>query len=142
MSRIRLNFDDRVFTYETLIRVWATDITVGAQASPEAMVTMLSEARARYLNAQGIMEVESDFDGILITDLATEFVSRALAHQELIFEVGLSGKNKYGGDIVIRVTRREDGSDVMRAKFGFVCYNFYTNQVIPVTEKINKLFHE
>ncbi len=139
MSRIELCFTEDTFTYETLMRVMATDITSGGQISIEAMTKMLSEARTRFMYSHDILEVQSDFDGLLYTDLASQYISRVVAHEELIFEVGLINPNQYGGDIAIRVTRRDSGEVVVQAKFGFVCYNFYTCEIIPLTEPIKKL---
>ena len=139
MSRVELTFPEDAYTFETLMRVMSTDITSGGQISIEAMTKMLSEARTRFMYAHDIMEVQSDFDGVLYTDLASQYISRVVAHEELIFEVGLINPNRYGGDIAIRVTRRDSGDVVVRAKFGFVCYNFYTCETIPVTEPIQKL---
>ena len=56
MSRIELTFTEDTFTYETLMRVMATDITNGGQISIEAMTKMLSEARTRFMYSHDILD--------------------------------------------------------------------------------------
>ena len=37
--------------------------------------------------------------------------------------------NRYGGDLIFRVTRPADGKLIAMAKYGFVFFNFHSGQV-------------
>lgn len=140
MSRIQLSFPENVYIFETVMRVRSTEIDIGQQLRSEALVAMFSEARARFLYAQGLKEIDSNYLGILITDLATQYQSRARAREELLFEVGVTDLNQYGGDIVIKVTRMYDQSPIALGKFGFVCFNYITNSVTKLTNEMKEIF--
>lgn len=140
MKLDELQHSHETYMFETVMRVRSTEIDIGQQLRSEALVAMFSEARSRFFYAQGIKEIDSNYLGILITDLHSKFLSRARAREELLFEVGVTNQNAKGGDIVIKVTRMYDNSDVAFGKFGFVCYNYITNQVVAMTKEIERLF--
>jgi acyl-CoA thioesterase FadM len=96
------------------------------------MISMLSEARARFLFELGVQETGNDGVGIIVTDLATTYTAEAHARDQLLFEVGLMDFNRYGGDITFRVTRPRDNQPVAMAKYGFVFFNYQTSQVTPM----------
>ncbi len=104
------------------------------------MISMISEARARFLYQFGIEEVSVNDVGIIVTDLATTYRREAFARETLVFEVGLMDLNKYGGDIIFRITKAESGELVALAKSGFVFYNFLAAKVTPMPEDFRLRF--
>lgn len=141
MTSKNMNIPQDIFHFETVMRVRSTEIDMGQQLRTESLAGMFSEARARFLYAHGIREIDPEYFGILVTDMQIDFTSRARAREELLFEVGVYNQNKYGGDMGIRVTRMSDMSQVGIGKFGFVCYNYIENKVSLMTDTIKELFN-
>jgi acyl-CoA thioesterase FadM len=104
------------------------------------MISMISEARARFLFEFGVPETERDGTGIIVTDLATTYRAEAHARDQLLFEVGVMDFNKYGGDIIFRITRPRDKKLVAMAKQGFVFFNYKTSQVVAMSEEFRAKF--
>ena len=96
------------------------------------MISMISEARARFLYDFGVRETQEDGLGIIVTDLATTYKAEAHARDQLVFEIGVMDFNKYGGDITFRITRPRDGALVAMAKQGFVFFNYQAGKVVPM----------
>lgn len=140
MARVELNFDETVFIFETVMRIRSTEMGIGQQLRAESMIELFSEARARFLYAKNLREIDSNYFGILITDVCTQYLSRVHAREELLFEVGLADMNPYGGDFVIRASRMYDGSVVALGKFGFVYYNYLTGSVAELDKQLKQLF--
>lgn len=140
MAKLELDIPEHIYSFETIMRVRSTEIDMGQQLRSESLSAMFSEARSRYLYANGIREIDIEYMGILVTDSAIQFLSRARAREELLFEVGVYDRNKYGGDMAIRVTRMNDSSLISKGKFGFVCYNYIENRIMPLTDKMTELF--
>jgi acyl-CoA thioesterase FadM len=134
MARLQLSFPDDQFCYSTPMTVRVTDINAGNHLGNDSMISMLSEARARFLFEYGVAETERDGAGagIIVTDLATTYRAEAHARDNLLFEVGVTDFNKYGGDIIFRVTRPADGRLVAMAKYGFVFFDYRTGQVVAM----------
>ena len=140
MARLQLNFPEDQFYYSTPLTVRVTDINAANHLGNDSMISMISEARARFLFEFGIAESERDGTGIIVTDLATTYRAEAHARDQLLFEVGVMDFNKYGGDIIFRITRPRDKTLVAMAKSGFVFYNYKTSQVVAMPEEFRATF--
>jgi acyl-CoA thioesterase FadM len=140
MARLILTFPEDQYYYTTLMTVRVTDINAGNHLGNDSMISMISEARARFLFEYGVSETEGDGTGIIVTDLATTYRAEAHARDQLLFEVGVMDFNKYGGDIIFRVTRPRDKTLVAMAKQGFVFFNYKTSQVVVMPEEFQGKF--
>ena len=140
MARIKLSFPDDVFCFETRMPVRITDINGANHLGNDALISMLSEARAQFLVSYGIQEASKDGTGIIVTDLATMYQSESFFPEMLRFEVGVMDFNKYGGDFVFRVTKAESGKPVALAKYGFVFFNYHRKEVVPIPESFRSRF--
>jgi acyl-CoA thioesterase FadM len=140
MARLKLEFPDDLFIYSTQMTVRVTDINAGNHLGNDSMISMISEARARFLYEYGVRETEGDGTGIIVTDLATTYRAEAHARDELVFEVGVMDFNKYGGDIIFRITRPSTGTLVAMAKYGFVFFNYRLKEVVPMPDDFRAKF--
>ncbi|CAN7690804.1 thioesterase family protein [Pseudoduganella sp. LjRoot289] len=134
MARLKLEFPEDQFYFSTQLTVRVTDINGANHLANDSMISMISEARARFLYDFGVRETEADGTGIIVTDLATTYKAEAHARDHLLFEVGVMDFNKYGGDITFRITRPQDQALVAMAKSGFVFFNYKSSQVVPMPE--------
>lgn len=140
MARLQLNFPEDQYCYTTLLTVRVTDINAANHLGNDSMISMISEARARFLFEFGVAEAGHDGTGIIVTDLATTYRAEAHARDQLLFEVGVMDFNKYGGDIIFRITRPKDKTSVAMAKQGFVFYNYKTRQVVAMPDEFKRKF--
>lgn len=141
MARLTLDFPEDQYYYSTPLTVRATDINAANHLGNDSMISMISEARSRFLFEFGIAETtESNAVGIIVTDLATMYRSEAYARDQLLFEVGVMDFNKYGGDIIFRITRPRDHALVALAKSGFVFFNYHSKRVEPMPESFRNKF--
>jgi len=142
MARLQLDFPDHNFVYTTTLTVRITDINAGNHLANDSMISMISEARARFLFQMGVPELSEDKTGIIVTDLATMYKSEAHARDQLLFEVGLMDFNKYGCDIIFRITRPADGRLIALAKSGFVFFNYNDSKVVPMPADVLDTFQQ
>ena len=140
MARLQLSFPEDQFYYSTPMSVRVTDINAGNHLGNDSMISMISEARARFLFEFGVAETERDGTGIIVTDLATTYRAEAHARDQLLFEVGVMDFNKYGGDIIFRITRPRDRKLIAMAKSGFVFFNYKTSEVVVMPEEFRGKF--
>ena len=140
MARLQLSFPEDQWYYSTQLTVRVTDINAGNHLGNDSMISMISEARARFLFEYGVSEADRDGNGIIVTDLATTYRAEAHARDQLMFEVGVMDFNKYGGDIIFRVSRPRDNTLVAMAKSGFVFFNYKTSQVVAMPDDFRSKF--
>jgi acyl-CoA thioesterase FadM len=140
MARLQLSFPEDQYCYTTLLTVRVTDINAANHLGNDSMISMISEARARFLFEYGVAETERDGTGIIVTDLATMYRAEAHARDQLLFEIGVMDFNKYGGDVIFRVTRPKDKCTIALAKQGFVFFNYKTSQVVGMPDDFRNKF--
>jgi acyl-CoA thioesterase FadM len=140
MARLKLEFPEDQYYYSTHLTVRVTDINSANHLGNDSMISMISEARARFLFEFGIQETQGDGVGIIVSDLATTYRSEAHARDQLLFEVGVMDFNRYGGDITFRITRPQDLALVAMAKSGFVFFNYQLKKVVPMPEAFSSKF--
>ncbi|MNL81419.1 hypothetical protein D3C87_2085290 [compost metagenome] len=66
--------------------------------------------------------------------------NEAHARDQLQFEVGVMDFNKYGGDIIFRITRPADGTLIAMAKSGFVFFDYVGKKVVAMPEGFAQRF--
>jgi acyl-CoA thioesterase FadM len=120
--------------------VRVTDINGANHLGNDSMISMISEARARFLFDFGLENTLGQDVGTIVTDLATTYRNEAHARDQLLFEVGVMDFNAYGGDITFRITRPRDQALVAMAKSGFVFFNYKTRKVVPMPETFSGKF--
>src|SRR5215472_10511342 len=103
MARLKLDLPVDQFCYSTHLTVRVTEINAANHLANDSMISMISEARARFLYEYGSEGDRVDGAGIIVTDLATMYRNEAHARDQLLFEVGVMDFNKYGGDIIFRI---------------------------------------
>ncbi|XLX38475.1 thioesterase family protein [Ectopseudomonas mendocina] len=140
MARLTLEFPEDQYCYSTQLTVRVTDINGANHLGNDSMISMISEARARFLYEFGIRETDEDGTGIIVTDLATAYRAEAHARDQLLFEVGVMDFNRYGGDITFRITRPADGTLVAMAKSGFVFFDYRQSKVVPMPDAFSAKF--
>ncbi|MCP3718158.1 thioesterase family protein [Paraburkholderia sp. CNPSo 3281] len=68
------------------------------------------------------------------------FCAEAQDRGALCFEVGIMDFNKYGGDIIFRITRPADGALIAMAKSGFVFFDYEAKKVVPMPQAFRDKF--
>lgn len=140
MSRLKLEFPEDQYCYTTQLTVRVTDINGANHLGNDSMISMISEARARLFFEFGIRETQDNGVGIIVTDLATTYRNEAHARDQLLFEVGMMDFNKYGGDVIFRITRPRDNVLVAMAKSGFVFFDYRSKKVVPMPDAFHRKF--
>jgi len=140
MARLKLDFPEDQYYYATQLTVRVTDINGANHLGNDSMISMISEARARFLFDFGLEDTLGQDVGTIVTDLATTYRNEAHARDQLLFEVGVMDFNTYGGDITFRITRPRDQALVAMAKSGFVFFNYKSRKVVPMPDAFSGKF--
>jgi acyl-CoA thioesterase FadM len=98
------------------------------------------EPRRQRIDDRNGVRGQVAFPGIIVTDLATIYRAEAYRRDELLFDVGVMDFNKYGGDLIYRVTRPRDQKLIAMAKTGFVFYDYKAGRVCPMPDDFRARF--
>lgn len=129
MARVQLEYPDEIFTFSTELDVRFDDINIGAHLGFDKLVTLVTEARSRYLESLTIAEVASP--GVIVSDLAVTYRAEARLRDRLRIDVGVAERSRVGGDIAYRVLRPADETVIAVAKTGIVFFDYDQGRVVP-----------
>lgn len=131
MARVNLELPEQFF-YSTTMQVRYTDINTGGHVGNDQMISLLSSARYSFFQFLEIGYGDVDDTQLVVTDLVTSYRAESFAEDTLRFELGFMDFNKYGGDIIFRVTK-DNNRLVTLAKTGFVFIGA-DGKVCPIPE--------
>ncbi|MAZ88650.1 MAG: thioesterase [Cellvibrionaceae bacterium] len=118
MARVTLELPEQFF-YSTTMQVRYSDINGAGHVGNDQMISLLSSARYSFFQFLGLGDGNLEGYQLIVTDLVTSYRAESFAEDTLRFEMGFMDFNKYGGDIIFRVSK-DNNRLVTLAKTGFV----------------------
>ncbi len=135
MARVQIIFPERnIFSTEINIRI--TDLNYGGHLGNDAMLSLLHEARVRFLKHFGYSEMDVEGVGIIMSDVAIQFKTEAFYGENLKIEIATAEFTRVSFDLIYRVSC--SGRVVSLAKTGIVFYDYHNKKVVSMPEKFNK----
>jgi acyl-CoA thioester hydrolase len=139
MARVKLELPSR-FDYTTDIQVCINNINYGGHLGNDSLLSLIHEARIRFLKHHGFTESNIGSLGIIMVDTVIIYKSESFHGDLLTFEVGVGDMSKVGCDFYFRVKNKHTGKEVAHAKTGIVFFDYDARKVMNVPEEFKKLF--
>ena len=96
------------FLFSSQIDVRITDVNYGNHLGNDALISIIQEARVRFLNHYGYTELNIEGVGLMMADLAVIYKSQSYYGDSLTVEVGIGDISKKSCDLFYRVTKEKD----------------------------------
>jgi YbgC/YbaW family acyl-CoA thioester hydrolase len=141
MTRIHIDLPSR-FSFSCELPVRVSDLNYGGHVGHDSILTLMQEARVLYYRHLGF-ESELRLEGTIgqvISDAAVVYKAESFLGDVLVVEIQATDFNKYGFDLVYRITHKTTGKEVARGKTGIVCYDFATKRIARFPEKLREAF--
>lgn len=141
MPRVHLALPDH-FLFATALEVRVSDLNYGGHVGNDRMLTLMQEARIhfyRHLGFEGEMKLTETI-GQIITDVVVIYKSEAFLGDKLRFEIAATDFNKYGFDLVYRVTNSQSGKEVALGKTGIVCFDYKRRKMVAIPPSVSEKF--
>lgn len=123
MPRIKIDLPER-FSFSTEIPIYINHINYGNHLDNSALISLVSEARVRFFKALGYTELNVEGVGIVVADAAVQYKSEAFHGETLVFAMAADDFNKYGCDLVWRITDKASDREVARGKTGIMFFDY------------------
>jgi acyl-CoA thioesterase FadM len=133
MARVELELPDR-FMYSTAIPVRIGDINYGNHLGNDAVLAIIHEARLQFLKQYGFKESDIGGTGMIMVDSVILYLSQAFYGDVLVIDVTVADLNKYGFDLLYRITNSQTEKEVVRAKTGMLAFDYAKNRVASVPQ--------
>mgnify|MGYP001033297480 CR=1 FL=1 len=139
MARIEFALPDN-FLFETEVDVRITDITDAGHLGNDRVLALIHEARARFFRHHGLAELNIDGRGIIVADAAVVYRAEAFFGDRLRIQMAGQDFNKYGCDLVFRITNVANGREIARAKTGIVFFDYTSRRIATAPARFCQLF--
>jgi len=135
MARIKLTIPDNIIG-SIIIPVRITDINYGNHLGNDSLVSIVHEARMQWLRSNNYSELEIEGVGLIMSDLAVEYISESFYGDELQINISAGEISRVSFELYysIQTTRDEKTILIARAKTGMVCYDYAEKKVAAVPE--------
>ena len=131
MPRIKIDLPE-TFAFSTEIPVYIGHINYGHHLDNAALISLVAEARVRFFKALGYSELDVEGVGIVVADVAAQYKSEAFHGETLVIDMAADDFNKFGCDLVWRVTDKASGREVARGKHGIVFFDYAVRRLAAV----------
>ena len=131
MARIEIQIPER-FIFSTEVPIRIGDINRGRHLAHDAVLSILEEARVRFMTSLGYKDENINGVGLITVDAGVIYKKQGFYGQTLRIELALADFTRKGCDIIYRMTNAETGEEMVRAKNGMLFYDYRLQKVTEV----------
>lgn len=131
MARIKIEMPEH-YTFSTELSIRISDINYGGHLSNDAVLSMVHEARIRFLDYYHYTELDVEGVGIIMTDSAIVYRAEGFYGEQVQIDVAVGDFNKYGCDIYYLLSNKKTAKEIAHAKTGIVFFDYDQRKVVPV----------
>jgi YbgC/YbaW family acyl-CoA thioester hydrolase len=135
MERIKINLPPN-FNFSTNIKIRITDLNYGGHVGNDSFLSLIHEARQRFLNYFGYSELKFENVSLIMADAAIEFKKELNYGDEVKISVAVSGIDKFGLDIFYKIEIITNEKLILagKAKTGMLCYDYENKKLVSVPQ--------
>jgi len=139
MPRIKIDLPDK-FDFSTDLRLRFRDINAGNHLAHDSVLSLAEEARFLFLEHLGYAHLTIDGCGYVAADAAIVYKSQTYFGQVIRIEVAVRDFAGKSCDFIYRLSNKETGQEVARAKTGIVFFDYETQKSVKVPERFRSRF--
>ena len=139
MARIKLDVPKQ-FPFQTEIDIRIADINYGNHMGNDALLSILHEARIRFLQHYKCKELDMFGVSLIMSDVAIQYKSEAYHGDVLQIEMTAYDFAVTSFDLFYYITRTSDRKVIALAKTNMVCYNYTEKKMKEVPNEFLQLF--
>ncbi|OPY10973.1 MAG: Thioesterase superfamily protein [Syntrophus sp. PtaU1.Bin005] len=139
MTRVKIELP-ATFDFSTDLRLRFRDINAGNHLAHDAVLSLAEEARFLFLEHLGYPHLNIDGCGYVAADAAIVYKSQAFFGEVIRVEVAVRNFASKSCDFLYRLSNRETGQEVARAKTGVVFFDYGNQKPVRVPDGFRARF--
>lgn len=120
------------FLFSTEITLRITDINYGGHLGNDAMLSLIQEARLRFLKNFDYAENKVEGFGIIMADAVIIYKSQAYYGDNLQFEISVDDIGKRACDLIYKISEIRSGKEIARAKTRIAFFDYQQNKTVAI----------
>jgi len=137
--RTKLELPEK-FDFSTEIPVRIENINYGGHLGNDSLLSLVHEARLRFLKSHGFTEADIGGVGIIMVDTIIVYKAESFHGDILRFEVAVVNIGRTGCDFFFRVTNSLKKKDIAHVKTGVVFFDYNTRKVAQTPSEFLERF--
>lgn len=134
MARLHIQLPQK-FAFSTEITLYQCHMNYGGHLDNALLLTLVSEARVRFLKSLGHTELNVEGTGIIVSDAAVQYRSEAFHGENMVVSMGAMDFASKGLDLVWCMAEKVSGREVARGKTGIVFFDYQTHKAVRIPEQ-------
>ncbi len=137
MGRIKIELPQH-FPFETILTIRITDLNYGNHLGNDTVLSLVHEARVRFLQHIGYTELDLNGAGLIMSDAAIEYKQEGFYGDKIKIYIATGDFSRIGFDFFYKLVRlaNEKETIIAIAKTGMVCYDYKRRKVVQVPEEV------
>ena len=133
MPRIKLVLPTKI-KFTTTIPVRITDINYGNHVGNDSLVSIIHEARVKWLVTNNYTELNVAGASLIMADLAVEYKGESFYGDVLTINIFIGEITTLGFEIFYEIITKRDNHTILiaKAKTGLVCYDYNERKVTAI----------
>lgn len=135
--RIRITFPTP-FTFRTELAVRIGDINYGGHLGNDSVLSVLHEARMRWLAQKGYTEMQCGGCGLIMADTGIQYKGEGFYGDVLTIQIAVANITSSAFDLFYKVTTQRADAEVpvVFAKTGMVCFDYTERKVVVIPDDL------
>lgn len=131
MARIQIDLPEQL-PFATEITLYLSHMNYGGHLDNALLLTVVSEARARFFQSLGYTELNVEGVGIIVSDAALQYRSEAFHGEVMVVRMGAADFGSKGCDLLWCMNEKTTSREVARGKTGIVFFDYAARKIAPV----------
>ena len=137
MTKVKLELPG-IFHFTVDIPIRISDLNYGGHLGNDAVLSIVHEARVKYLNSMGFSELDVDGNSIIMTDAVIIFKSEGFYGDIIHIQLAIGELSRVSCDFYYKLSNKATGKEIARIKTGIVFFDYKLRKV----QDVPKLFIE
>jgi 4-hydroxybenzoyl-CoA thioesterase len=133
MSRIQIELP-KSLPFSTEITLYLSHMNYGGHLDNALLLTVVSEARARFFKSLDYTELNVEGVGIIVSDAALQYRSEAFYGEVMVVSMGAGDFGSKGCDLLWCMREKNTEREVARGKTGIVFFDYTTRKIAQVPD--------
>ena len=125
--------------FNTALEVRIYDINYGNHLGHDSLISLLHEARIRFLRHFGYTESNIKGFGVLVTNLVVNYLQQAFYADKIIITIGIDNISRTSFELLYQVTHHETKKEIARALTTITLYDYENAKIAKIPEEFLEL---
>lgn len=124
------------FIYTTSMDIRIGDVNYGGHVGNDSILTLVHEARIRFLASYNYSEKDIEGLGLVMTDAVVIYKNQAFRGDNITVSIALADMNRIGFELYYRIINSVNQKEIALVKTGLAFFDYKFQKIASTPEKL------